>query len=656
MLDFLWLVPILPLAGAFVLGVAGRRLGQRTVSWIGVGSAGLSFAAALGVAISFAQLPPSSIPFVPPPYFTWLEAGAFRVEASFYLDQLSLLMILVVTGVGFLIHIYSVGYMARESGYHRFFAYLNLFMFFMLLLVLAGNYVLLFVGWEGVALCSYLLIGFYFLRKSANDAGKKAFIVNRVGDFGFILGLLWLFKYFGSVNFVTVFDLAGRMSVESPAPGQASALTAITLLLLAGAIGKSAQLPLYVWLPDAMEGPTPVSALIHAATMVAAGVYLVARSHILFAHAPLSLTLVAVIGCLTAFYAASIALVQNDIKRVLAYSTVSQLGYMFLALGAGAFAAGIFHLMTHAFFKALLFLAAGSVIHAMNGQQDIRKMGALRQKIPVTYRTFLLATLAITGMPGFSGFFSKDEILWQTFTSPGLFPGKVVLLPLAVVTAMLTSFYMFRLVFLVFHSEAHYTPETARHVHESPRVMTRPLAALAVLSVIGGWVGIPAALGEHLRIPNLIDRFLAPVFSSSTAILHTGAVTHAHGEELVLTVITVLLAVLGLAIAYTFYIRNPELAKQLANTFRAPYQVLVNKYYADEIYAAVVVRPLHWLSQHIFWQGIDLGVVDGAVNGAAARAQGLGGWARRLQSGNTRSYGAWVVVGALVALSYFVFR
>ncbi|MFQ5776499.1 MAG: NADH-quinone oxidoreductase subunit L [Terriglobia bacterium] len=653
MLDHLWLIPVLPLAGAFVLGVTGRRLTPGTVSAIGVGSAGLSFAAALAAAAAFSQLAPTQIPFQSS-YFTWFEAGSFHLEAGFYLDQLSLLMTLVVTGVGFLIHVYSIGYMARESGYYRFFSYLNLFMFFMLTLVLAGNYLVLFVGWEGVGLCSYLLIGFYFGRGSAANAGKKAFIVNRIGDFGFTLALLLLFWTFSSLDFASIFAQAAQRPVESGLPAETGVLTVITLLLLAGAIGKSAQLPLYVWLPDAMEGPTPVSALIHAATMVAAGVYMVARSHPLFALAPLSLTVVAVIGCLTALFAATIALVQTDIKRILAYSTVSQLGYMFLALGAGAFAAGMFHLMTHAFFKALLFLGAGSVIHAVGGEQNIGKMGALRKKIPLTYWTFLAATLALAGLPGFSGFFSKDEILWQTFTSPSLALGKVLWL-LALVAAGLTSFYMFRLVFLVFHGEARYTPEKARRIHESPRVMTAPLVGLAVLSVIGGWVGVPASLGETLGVSNLFDRFLAPVFTSSTAILRARALPHSPGEELGLMGLTVLLVLAGLAVAYALYIRNPELAEQLAATFRAPYQVLVNKYYVDELYHGVVVRPLHWISERVCWQVVDTRVVDGAANGTASRTQAFGGWVRRMQSGNTRSYASWVVVGALLILSYFIF-
>jgi NADH-quinone oxidoreductase subunit L len=647
MLDFLWLIPALPLLSAFVLGVAGWRLSKRVICTLGVGSVGLSFAASLGMAWAFFQLAPEQIP-IRSSYFTWLAAGNFQVEVGFYLDQLSLLMVLVVTGVGWLIHIYSIGYMAHEGGTYRFFAYLNLFTFFMLLLVLAGDYALLFVGWEGVGLCSYLLIGFYFLRDSASDAGKKAFIVNRLGDFGFLLALFLLFRTFGSLDFDIVFGRAVVLPAESFSPGEAGVLTAITLLLLVGAIGKSAQLPLYVWLPDAMEGPTPVSALIHAATMVTAGIYMIARSHILFAHAPLALAAVATIGCLTAFYAATIGLVQTDIKKVLAYSTVSQLGYMFLGLGVGAFTAGIFHLMTHAFFKALLFLAAGSVIHAMNGQQDIGKMGALRRKIPYTYWTFLIATLAIVGAPGFSGFFSKDEILWQTFET-----GNQVLWLLALVAAALTSFYMFRLVFLVFHGEARYTPETARQIHESPRVMTWPLVALAVLALAGGWVGIPAALGGA----NRLARFLEPVFASSHALVQAQGQTilHSHEWELALMGLTVLLAATSMGVAYAFYILNPELANNLAQTLRRPYQILVRKYYVDELYFAAVVRPLHWLSERVFWQAVDVRIVDGAVNATASRARSLGRWARRLQSGNARSYAAWVVVGAVAILSYFVF-
>ncbi|MFQ5817570.1 MAG: NADH-quinone oxidoreductase subunit L [Terriglobia bacterium] len=640
MLDYLWLIPLLPLTGAAILGVFGRRFAQRTVSVVGVGSAGLSLAVALAVAREFFQRDLAT-PLVQP-YFAWIEAGAFEVPLTFYFDQLSLLMVLVVTGVGFLIHVYSIGYMVQEGGYYRFFAYLNLFMFFMLLLVLAGNYLVLFIGWEGVGLCSYLLIGFHFLRDSASAAGKKAFLVNRIGDYGFTLALLLMFATFHSLDFDTVFKQAGAMSPEPF--GQMGVLTGISLLLLCGAIGKSAQVPLYVWLPDAMEGPTPVSALIHAATMVAAGVYMVARSHVLFSQAPTALLAVAVIGCLTAIYAATIALVQTDIKRVLAYSTVSQLGYMFLALGVGAFAAGIFHLMTHAFFKALLFLAAGSVIHAVHGEQDIRNMGGLRRKIPRTYWTFLFATLAIVGTPGFSGFFSKDEILWQTFA------GNTVLWFVALLAAALTSFYMFRLLFLTFHGEARYTPVTAERIHESPPVMTWPLIVLAALSLVGGWIGIPAAL----RGANHIEHFLAPVFASSTTRLQALAVSHTHAEEIRVMLIALVLAAAGFGTAYWMYLRQPVRAKEMAQKFHGPYQVLLNKYYVDELYLKFIVRPAHWLADRVCWRAIDVAVIDGAVNGLGGQARAAGGWLRQWQSGNTRSYAGWIVLGALLIVTYLV--
>jgi NADH-quinone oxidoreductase subunit L len=644
MLEYLWLIPLLPLAGAFVLGVLGRRMTQRGVSAVGVGSVGLALGVALAVAREFFQRDPATFPLIRH-YFTWLEAGNFEIPVTFYLDQLSLLMILIVTGVGFLIHVYSIGYMAHEGGSYRFFAYLNLFMFFMLLLVLAGNYLVLFVGWEGVGLCSYLLIGFYFLRDSASAAGKKAFLVNRIGDYGFTLALLLMFTTFHSLDFATVFERAGVLPAD--AFGGMGVLTWISLLLLCGAVGKSAQLPLYVWLPDAMEGPTPVSALIHAATMVAAGVYMVARSHVLFSHAPTALAAVAAIGCLTAFYSATIGLVQTDIKRVLAYSTVSQLGYMFLALGVGAFAAGIFHLMTHAFFKALLFLAAGSVIHALHGEQDIRNMGALRRRIPATYWTFLFATLAIVGTPGFSGFFSKDEILWQTFSSPA---GSKVLWLAAGLAAALTSFYMFRLLFLTFHGEARYPPTTAERIHESPPVMTRPLMILAVLSLAGGWVGIPAVLGGA----NHIEHFLAPVFASSTVRLEALAVSHAHAEEIAVMVIALGLVAAGFGAAYWMYLRRPALAQELAQSFHAPYRLLLNKYYVDELYLKFIIGPLHWLADRVFWRAIDVAMIDGAVDGLGTEARAAGGWLRHWQSGNTRSYAGWVVLGVLLIVTYLV--
>ncbi|HEY2548406.1 MAG TPA: NADH-quinone oxidoreductase subunit L, partial [Candidatus Acidoferrum sp.] len=467
-LDHLWIIPLLPLLGSAINGLLGSKWKNNLVNSVALGATGLSCAVALEAVREFVSAPNNQA-LVHNHYFNWISAGSFTAGFDLQMDQLTVVMLLVVTGVGFLIHIYSTGYMAHEGGYYRFFSYLNLFMFFMLILVLAANYVLLFVGWEGVGLCSYLLIGFYFLRKSAADAGKKAFIVNRIGDFGFMLGMFLLFRTFGSLDFTTVFAAASNPAWGHEGWGQFGTLTIACLLLFMGATGKSAQLPLYVWLPDAMEGPTPVSALIHAATMVTAGVYVVARSHILFTHSETAMVVVAVVGCATAFFAATIGLVQTDIKKVLAYSTVSQLGYMFLGCGVGAFSAGIFHLMTHAFFKALLFLAAGSVIHAMGGEQDTRHMGGLSKKIKYTYWTMLIATLAIAGFPPLAAFFSKDAILLSAFQIKGGHP----LYAIGLLTALLTSFYMFRLIFLTFHGKQRYD-EHHVHVHESPWSMLGP--------------------------------------------------------------------------------------------------------------------------------------------------------------------------------------
>src|SRR5947199_9315937 len=477
----LWLIPVLPLIGAALNGLFGKRLTRQAVASAALAFSGASFGLDLFVAARFSTLELPHVETVA----QWIRAGNFRADFAFYLDQLSLVMLLVVTGVGFLIHIYSVGYMWEEGGFYRFFSYLNLFMFFMLTLVLANNYLVMFIGWEGVGLASYLLIGFFFLRDSAASAGKKAFIVNRVGDFGFLIALFLLIKHFGSLDFTQVFQQVASLSPETAGAGL---LTAIALLLMVGAAGKSAQLPLYVWLPDAMEGPTPVSALIHAATMVTAGVYMVARSHMIFEHAPIALTVVAIIGTLTALFAATIGITQTDIKKVLAYSTVSQLGYMFLACGVGAFTGGIFHLMTHAFFKGLLFLGAGSVIHALSGEQDMRKMGGLWKKIPVTFVTLLAATLAISGIPGLAGFFSKDEILWKSFSSPY---GSTVLWAVGWITAGMTAFYMFRLMFMTFWGKSRVDHAVEHHIHESPWRMLAPLVVLAALAVAGGYVNLP---------------------------------------------------------------------------------------------------------------------------------------------------------------------
>src|SRR3984885_5551447 len=567
----LWLLPIIPFAGFVLNGLIGRRLPKALVSSIALIATLIPFLQVANIWFHFSSTP---LPYVEN-LGTWIWTGAFHADFALQLDQLTLIMLLVVTGVGFLIHIYSVGYMAEEEGYWRFFAYLNLFMFFMLTLVLAENFLLMFVGWEGVGLASYLLIGFYFLKDSAAKAGKKAFVVNRIGDFGFLLAMFLLVAHFGTLSFSEVFN-----QVAQHPEWQGGFLTAIALFLILGATGKSAQIPLYVWLPDAMEGPTPVSALIHAATMVTAGVYMVVRTHVIFDRSPFALSTIAVIGTATALFAATIGLVQTDIKRVLAYSTVSQLGYMFLACGVAAYSSGIFHLLTHAFFKALLFLSAGSVIHALGGEQDMRVMGGLRKKIPITFWTMTMAVLAICGVFPFAGFFSKDEILYQAFISPnGL--GKILWF-VGLLTAGLTSFYMFRLWYLTFFGESR--AQAAAHddhghghghgVHESSWVMLTPLVILAILSVIGGWVGVPEAMGGHAEIAH----FLSPV----TGAAHEAA--EGRSMELMLAAVSVTVAVIGWFIAHLMYFAKPELPAQLASKVRGLYSLLLNKYWVDELY------------------------------------------------------------------------
>jgi NADH-quinone oxidoreductase subunit L len=635
-LKHLWIIPLLPLLGAAANGIFGARWPRRAINAVALASTGLSFLATLELVREFAYLTPVQVPWVQS-YFTWIDAGRLRADFALQVDQLTLIMLLVVTGVGWLIHLYSIAYMAEDPGYRRFFSYLNLFMFFMLTLVLAANYVVLFVGWEGVGLCSYLLIGFWFLKKTATDAGNKAFWVNRIGDFGFLLGLFLLFRQFGTLDFGSIFHDAAALPEETSGHG---VLTAVCLLLLAGATGKSAQLPLYVWLPDAMEGPTPVSALIHAATMVAAGVYMVARSHVLFLHAPLAMLAVAVVGCATALFAATIALVQTDIKRTLAYSTISQLGYMFLACGVGAFGAGIFHLMTHAFFKALLFLGAGSVMHAMSGEQDMRRMGGLRRTIPWTYGTMFIATLAISGTPGFSGFFSKDEILLAARTGPY---ANEVIYALGVLTAGLTALYMFRLLFLTFHGAPRFDPEKT-HVHESPRVMLAPLAVLALLSLAGGWWAAPHLVGGLNYFDNFVKPVFAPGETSSSVEPYTGP------GQLIAAVFgpPVLAAFVGFLLAWWLYLRRPEMPMRLAESLRGLYRLVAGKYFIDELYAAVIVRPLLWISTNVLWHAVDEESIDGLVNGVAREAGEFGDRLRHLNSGNTRTYAAWVILGAVV--------
>jgi NADH-quinone oxidoreductase subunit L len=651
----LWLIPILPLAGAAINGVLGKKSSRQAVTTIALVFSGAAFAMALWVAMRFSSL---SLPYTE--FFAhWIRSGSFSADFAFYLDQLSLVMLLVVTGVGFLIHIYSVGYMWDDPSYYRFFSYLNLFMFFMLTLILAGNYLLMFIGWEGVGLASYLLIGFWFTKDSAASAGKKAFLVNRIGDFGFLIALFLLIQHFGTLNFGQVFSAVSPLPAETASAGL---LTAIGILLMVGACGKSAQIPLYIWLPDAMEGPTPVSALIHAATMVTAGVYMVSRSHAIFQRAPMALTVVAIIGTLTAFFAATIGITQTDIKKVLAYSTVSQLGYMFMACGVGAFSAGVFHLMTHAFFKGLLFLAAGSVIHAVGGEQDMRKMGGLRSYIPWTFLTMGIATLAIAGIPPLAGFWSKDEILWQAYQA------SPVYWAVGVITAFLTSFYMFRLLYMTFfgdyrggqkdaHGHAAHGHDAHKHdahgngghghgePHESPMVMLVPLMILAVLSLVGGLVGIG----------NRFEHFLAPVFDSGLIAGSSEALEGAsRATELLLMGISVLAAFSGWFLAYFLYNQRPELPQKIANGLNGLYETVVHKYYVDEIYAAVFVKPLIEGSTRVLWHGVDQNLIDAAVNEAGDGAKHISDEVRHMQSGNIRSYAGWIAAGSAAVIGFMV--
>jgi NADH-quinone oxidoreductase subunit L len=646
---YLWLIPVLPLAGATINGFFGRQSSKKAITAIALIFSGLAFVLALWIALF--RFSSASAPYC----FDlahWIRSGDFRVDFSFYLDQLSLVMLLVVTGVGFLIHIYSVGYMWEDESYYRFMSYLNLFMFFMLTLVLAKNYLLMFIGWEGVGLASYLLIGFWFVKDSAASAGKKAFIVNRIGDFGFLIALFLIIKHFHSLDFTTVFDAVAPLAKET---GGVGLLTAIGLLLMVGAAGKSAQLPLYVWLPDAMEGPTPVSALIHAATMVTAGVYMVARSHVIFERAPGALTVVAIVGTLTALFAATIGIAQTDIKKVLAYSTVSQLGYMFMACGVAAFSAGIFHLMTHAFFKGLLFLAAGSVIHGVGGEQDMRKMGGLSRFMPWTFITMSIATFAIAGFPPLAGFFSKDEILWMAYSSEH---GSWIFWLIGVITAFITSFYMFRLWFMTFFgdyrgemteghahdSHGHDHGHLHGEPHESPWVMLGPLAVLAFLSVVGGWIGIGGRF-EH---------FLAPVFQGGAQLAAEGAETASKATEYILMGVSVAAAVLGFLLSWTLYYRSPQIPARIADTLGGLYRAVANKYYVDELYALLFVKPLIDGSTNILWHGVDQGVIDATVNNSADSARHVSDNLRHMQSGNLRSYAGWIAAGGALVIAYMI--
>ncbi len=655
MINYLWVVPTLPLAGAIVNAILSRKMPRWLVSAIACTTVGAAFVVSV---LEFFEMQAASEHVLDVPLYSWIPVGAFKVDIAFRLDPLSALMLLVVTGVGFLIHVYSIGYMAEDDSYGRFFTYLNLFVFSMLILVLGNNYLVMYVGWELVGLCSYLLISFWFTKPSAAAAGKKAFITTRIGDFGFGLGVILIFVTFGTLNFEQVF-------AQAPLLNNQLLITAITLLLFAGAVGKSAQLPLYVWLPDAMEGPTPVSALIHAATMVTAGVYMVARSHVLFSLAPFSSEVVATIGAVTALFAATIALVQMDLKRVLAYSTISQLGYMFLGVGVAAYGAGVFHLMTHAFFKALLFLAAGSVMHAMGGVIDMRQLGALRKKMPWTFITFFAAALAISGFPLFSGFFSKDEILAQAFES-----GHTVLWAIGLLTAGLTAFYIFRAFFLTFYTEARWEAAASRsptaehaddsralaphatagdthhasaHPHEPPATMTVPLVILAVLSVIAGFVGMPKVLG-----PNFLEGYFEPVFGEAGVAIPAGT-------EWMLIAASVAAGLIGIGVAFWFYVAQPRLPVDMAQQLQPIYNLLWNKYYVDEIYSKFLVEPGRRLALFL-WQVVDQGMIDGAANGLgramASASRGLSG----LQTGYARAYALLMLFGTVVVIGWLILK
>jgi NADH-quinone oxidoreductase subunit L len=677
----LLLIPLLPFAGFLINAAIGRRLSKAVSGGVACVAMLASFLVSAWSVWSLVRLPAGErgiVQHVAP----WIESGALSVPFTLRLDPLGAVMILIVTGVGFLIHVYSTAYMheERDSEYARCFSYLNLFAAFMLVLVLGASFPVMFVGWEGVGLCSYLLIGFWFTKKSAADAGKKAFIVNRIGDFGFLLGVFAVWSRFGSFDFQEVARLAG----QAPPEAAFGAISLATLLLFVGATGKSAQIPLYVWLPDAMEGPTPVSALIHAATMVTAGVYMIGRNAVLFGHAPMTLSVVAAIGVATALMAGTIGLVQNDIKRVLAYSTVSQLGLMFVAMGVGAFAAGIFHLYTHAFFKALLFLGSGAVIHALAGEQDIRKMGGLRRELPVTYWTFLIGALAISGVPFLSGFFSKDEILWRAYAG-----GHTLVWGVAVAASLLTAIYMFRLVFLTFHGErpsaghddALGSPGSSDaaghrgHLHDAPPAMSIVLVLLAIGSVFAGYIGVPAAVGGG----NQIEHFLAPSFATPGVDAELTTVSAAseapvlsehsvageskgeggredRGTELGLMAFSSGIALAGIGIAAYFFLRRRDAAAALAARFAGLHRLLLNKYYVDEIYDAAIVQPIKRTSERGLWKVVDAGVIDGAVNGAGSFVDGAGAVLRRLQTGSMRAYALAIFVGVVVILGYYVWR
>ena len=627
------LILVFPALGVLFNLFLGPRLGRSAVNVVGPGVMFVAFAVATWAFLSILAMPAGSALYCP--LWRWLEAGKFHVELGLRVDALSGVMVMIVTGVGAFIHLYSVGYMAHDEDYARFFTYLNLFAFSMLILVLADNLVMMFVGWEGVGLCSYLLIAFWYTNPEFAYNGRKAFIVNRIGDAGFLLGIFTILATLAhhgvwSLNFVEMQAHADMFDV--------TAATAAGLLLFLGATGKSAQIPLYVWLPDAMVGPTPVSALIHAATMVTAGVYMIARMNFLYLLAPDAMAVVATIGGLTAFFAGTIAIVQPDIKKVLAYSTISQLGYMFLGVGSGFFAAGIFHVMTHAFFKGLLFLCAGSVIHGMGGEQDMNKMGALRHKMPITFWTMLIATLAISAVPGFSGYFSKDLILEGAYES-----GHFWLWLLGAITAGITGFYMFRLIFMTFFGESRVEPDKMHHLHESPPVMTIPLIVLAVLSAIGGYVGLP----EGLLWGDAFAKFLSPVVGNFKPAVEA--------SPAMLSLVATSLGMLGILLAYIFYLRMPGLPMILAWRLKGLYELLLEKYRIDELYNLLITRPLFFISDYILNRGIDQTLIDGTANGAGLAVESSGEVARRAEDGNVQHYAFVYLLGVIAIVGYYLY-
>lgn len=652
--ELITLVPLFPLIGFLVIGLFGSRIkSEKLIGTIATGAVALSFLTALTIFFNLASTSPENPTIIS--VFEWIAAGDFAIDLSYQVDQLSILFTLIITGVGSLIHIYSIGYMHGDRSFFRFFAYLNLFIFMMLNLVLGSNFLVTFLGWEGVGLASYLLIGFWYDQKFdgfritwTGDAANKAFIVNRIGDFGMLIAMFLTFTTFGSLEYEQISMMAStNQSAIDP-----TIITAIALLMFLGCTGKSAQIPLAGWLPDAMAGPTSVSALIHAATMVTAGIFLIARNSVIFSLAPDAMAVVAGIGAATALLAASIGLVQNDIKKVLAYSTVSQLGFMFAALGVGAWTAGIFHVMTHAFFKGLLFLGAGSVIHGMHHRQDIKGMGGLKNHMPTTYKTFLIATLAISGIPFFSGFFSKDEILWKSFSD-----GGIILWIILAIAAFFTAFYMFRLVYLTFHGKERFDVDEV-HPHESPKSMTIPLVVLAVLSALGGFLGVPYALGfffsDH---PNLLENFLAPVFERSDAILgHTGH-HEVHSIEYILMAVSTAVAIIAILLARSIYKQdeNWTAAKKAANNFGLAYKVLWNKWYLDNFYYKSFVDPILISSRNFLWKVFDVIIVDGFVNGSAKIVEFAGRGIRRLQSGIVQTYAAMMLLGIIVIMAYLIF-